>query len=149
NRRAELMRQLEGEEPVFGLVPADDKANLTVTSQDRQIADFESKLSELRLKYTDTHPDIVQIQKTLDDLRKEKAEAIAKTGGAGRRAYSPLDLNPVYQQMKLQLSQVDVEIAQLQAEYADQAGITGGLKRKVDIIPAIEAELKRLTRDYD
>lgn len=148
-RRAELMRQLEGEEPVFGLVPADDKANLAVTSQDRQIADFEAKLSELRLKYTNTHPDIVQIQKTIDDLRKEKADAIAKSGGVGRRAYSPLDLNPVYQQMKLQLSQVDVDIAQLQAEYADQAGITGGLKRKVDIIPAIEAELTRLMRDYE
>jgi polysaccharide chain length determinant protein (PEP-CTERM system associated) len=149
NRRAELQRQIEGEEPVFGLVPADDAASLTVTAQDRQIAEFERQLAELRLKYTDTHPDIVSIRKTLEELQREKTAAAAKATGGGRRAYSPLDLNPVYQQMKLQLSQVDVELAQLQAEYSDQAGVVGGLRRKVDIIPAIEAELKRLTRDYD
>lgn len=149
NRRAELQRQLEGEEPVFGLVPADDKADLATSPQDRQIAQFEQQLAELRLRYTETHPDIVQIKKTIEELRAQKAEAAAAAGAAPRRAYSPLDLNPLYQQMKLQLSQVDVEIAQLQTEYSDQAAIVGGLRRKVDTVPAIEAEMTRLTRDYD
>lgn len=148
NRRAELQRQIEGEEPVFGLVPSDDKANLTAAPEDRQIAQFEQQLAELRLKYTDTHPEVVQVKKTLDELRATKAAAAAK-GGPARKSYSTLDLNPVYQQMKIQLSQVDVEIAQLQTEYASQAAVVGGLKRKVDTIPAIEAELKRLTRDYN
>ncbi len=148
NRRAELQRQIEGEEPVFGLAPSDEKADLSTSPQDRQIAQFEQQLADLRLKYTETHPDIVQIKKTLADLRAQKAAA-AGAGGAQKRAYSPLDMNPVYQQMKIQLSQVDVEIAQLQTEYADQAGVVGGLKRKVDTVPAIEAEMKRFTRDYD
>ncbi len=147
NRRAELQRQLEGEEPVFGLVPVDEKAQRVDSPQERQIAQFEAQLAELRLKYTDTHPDIVQITKTLEELR---AKRDAAAGGNPRlRSYSPLDLNPVYQQMKLQLSQTDVQIAQLQTEHAEQAGVVGGLRRKVDTVPAIEAELKRLTRDYD
>jgi polysaccharide chain length determinant protein (PEP-CTERM system associated) len=149
NRRAELQRQIEGEEPVFGLVPADEKADLATSPQDRQIAQFEQQLAELRLRYTETHPDIVQIKRTLADLRAEKAELAAKAGLAARRAYSPLDLNPVYQQMKLQLSEVEVELVQLQAEYADQSAVAAGLRRKVNTVPAIEAELKRLTRDYD
>jgi polysaccharide chain length determinant protein (PEP-CTERM system associated) len=147
NRRAELQRQLEGEEPVFGLVPADEKAARGDNPQDRQIAQYEAQLAELRLKYTDTHPDIVAITKTLDELRAK--QAATGTGGPRLRAYSPLDLNPVYQQMKLQLSQTDVLIAQLQTEYSNQASVVGGLRRKVDTVPAIEAELKRLTRDYD
>lgn len=149
NRRAEIERQLEGEEPVFGLVPADDKAGLATSAEDRQITQFEQKLAELRLRYTDTHPEVIQITKTLEELRAQKEAAAAKAAGPARRAYSPLDLNPVYQQMKLQLSQVDVDIAQLQAEYADQSGVVGGLRRKVNTIPAIEAELTRLMRDYD
>jgi polysaccharide chain length determinant protein (PEP-CTERM system associated) len=149
NRRAELQRQLEGEEPVFGLLQPETSANSAISTQDRQIAEFEQQLAELRLRYTDTHPDIVQINATLAELRAEKEAAAAKAGAAARRAYSPLDLNPVYQQMKLQLSQAEVELAQLQAEYADQAAVVSDLKRKVDTIPAIEAELKRLTRDYD
>jgi polysaccharide chain length determinant protein (PEP-CTERM system associated) len=149
NRRVEIQRQIEGEEPVFGLVPSDDKADLANSPQDRQIAQFEQQLAELRLKYTETHPDIVQIKKTIADLRAEKADAAAKAGGPAKHAYSPVDLNPVYQQMKLQLSQVDVELAQLQTEYADQAAVVGALRRKVDTVPAIEAEMKRLTRNYD
>lgn len=148
NRRAELQRQLEGEEPVFGLVPADEKSQLATSPQDRQIAQLEQKLAELQLKYTDTYPDIVQIKRTLAELRAQKADA-AKESGTGRRAYSPLDLNPVYQQMKLQLSEVDVELAQLQTQHSDQAAVVAGLRRKVDTVPAVEAELKRLTRDYD
>lgn len=148
NRRAELQRQIGGEEPVFGLVPADQTANMATTPQDRQIAQFEEQLTELRLKYTETHPDIVQIKRTIEALRAEKAEA-AKAAGPAAKAYSPLDLNPVYQQMKIQLSQADVEIAQLQTEYAQQSGVVGSLRRRVDTVPAIEAELKRLTRDYD
>jgi polysaccharide chain length determinant protein (PEP-CTERM system associated) len=149
NRRAELQRQLEGEEPVFGLIQPDDSADLATSTQDRQIAEFEQQLSQLRLRYTDTHPDIVQIKATIAELRAEKEQLAANAGNPARRAYSPLDLNPVYQQMKLQLSQAEVELAQLQAEYSDQAGVVANLKRKVDTIPAIEAELKRLTRDYD
>lgn len=149
NRRAELQRQIEGEEPVFGLVPADPKtAAAAETPQDRQIAQFEEQLAELRLKFTDSHPDIVQITKTLEELRAKK-EAAGQGSGLRSRSYSPLDLNPVYQQMKLQLSQTDVQIAQLQTEYSDQAAIVGSLRRKVDTVPAIEAEFKSLTRDYD
>ncbi|MCC7489906.1 MAG: hypothetical protein IT485_09730 [Gammaproteobacteria bacterium] len=148
NRKAELQRQLEGEEPVFGLVPADEKSNLLNAPQDRQIAQFEQQLAELRLKYTETHPDIVRIKQMLAELRAEK-EAAAKNSGTARRAYSPLDLNPVYQQMKLQLSQVEVELAQIQAEYADQSAVVGSLRQRIDTMPAVEAELKRMMRDYD
>ncbi len=147
NRRAELQRQLEGEEPVFGLAPSTGGQSVD-SPESRQIAQFEAQLAELRLKYTDTHPDIVAINKTIEELRAKQA-ATAPLPGARSRAYSPLDLNPVYQQMKMQLSQTDVLIAQLQTQRSEQAGVVAGLRRKVDTVPAIEAELKRLTRDYD
>lgn len=149
NRQSELRRQLEGEEPVFGLVAPDDKSGgISNSPRDRQIVQFEQQLADLQLRYTDTHPDVVALRQTLEALRAER-DAASSAGAAARRSYSPLDLNPVYQQMKLQLSQVEVEIAQLQGEHADQSAVVGGLRRKVDVIPAVEAELKRLTRDYD
>jgi polysaccharide chain length determinant protein (PEP-CTERM system associated) len=149
NRRAELQRQIGGEEPVFGLGPADNAATTASTPQDKRIAALEEQLTELRLKYTDTHPDIVAILRTIESLKAEKQASGRTTLPPPTRSYSALDVNPVYQQMKMQLSQADVEIAQLQTEYADQAGQVGALRRRVDTVPAIEAELKRLTRDYD
>lgn len=147
NRRTELQRQIEGEEPVLGLL-AEEKPGPMTSPIDRQIAELEQKLADLRLRYTETHPQVVATRQTLADLRSQK-EAAAKTRGGQARAYSPLDLNPVYQQMKIQLSQVEVELVQLQAEYADQAGLVAGLRQKVNVIPEVEAELKRLMRDYD
>ena len=95
NRRAELQRQVEGEEPVFGLVPTDDKADLGTSPQDRQIAQFEQQLAELRLKYTESHPDIVQIKKTLADLRAQKAEAAAGRRGEEARLFAARSESPV------------------------------------------------------
>ncbi|MBM4197423.1 MAG: chain length-determining protein [Gammaproteobacteria bacterium] len=148
NRRAELLRQIEGEEPVFGLVGEGAKPGGPTGSQDGRIAQLEAELAELRLKYTDTHPDIVQIKRTIEALQAERS-ATRLPAVTSSRAYSPLDLNPVYQKMKIELSATEVEVVQLQSEYSDQAAIVSGLRRRVDTIPAIEAELKRLTRDYD
>ncbi len=148
-RRAELERQLEGEEPVFGLVPSGTDTGTGTPTIDRQIAQYEQQLTDLRLRFTETHPDIVQINNIINDLRAEKAKRLGEHLSDGETSYSPLDLNPVYQQMKIQHSQVDVELAELNAQYADQQKVVRNLKQKVDTIPDIEAELKRLTRDHE
>lgn len=148
NRRDELQRQIEGEEPVFGLIAPENQAGSPVSSLDGQIAEFEKQIAELRLKYTDSHPDIVQLKNLIAELQAKKAAQEAERP-ASARVYSPLDLNPVYQQMKLQLSQAQLELAQLETQRADQARVVADLRRKVDTTPAVEAELKRLTRDYD
>lgn len=148
NRRSELQRQIEGEEPVLGLLAEDETPAVMTSPQDRQILELEQRLADLRLRYTETHPQVVAARETLEQLRERK-EAAFRAGGPQVRAYSSLNLNPVYQQMKIQLSQVEVELAQLQAEYSDQAGVVADLRRKVNIIPEVEAELKRLVRDDD
>jgi polysaccharide chain length determinant protein (PEP-CTERM system associated) len=62
---------------------------------------------------------------------------------------NPLDLNPVYQNMRIQLSNVEVEIAALRAERDQQQAEVEQLRRLVDTVPQVEAELNRLNRDYD
>ena len=62
---------------------------------------------------------------------------------------NPLDINPVYQSLKIQRSKVEVELASLRAELADRQARVDRLKKMVDVIPQVEAELNRLNRDYD
>ncbi len=62
---------------------------------------------------------------------------------------NPLDINPVYQSLKIQRSKVEVELASLRAELADKQARVDRLKKMVDVIPQVEAELNRLNRDYD
>ena len=152
-RRAELLRQLEGEEPVFGIMPAPDgDAGNSAGSTATKIRELELQLETLRLQYTDRHPRIGQILETIELLRAQQAEeraAVQPGAGAGPMSTNPLDINPVYQNMRIQLSQVEVEIASLRAERNQQRSEVQRLTQLVDTIPQVEAELNRLNRDYD
>lgn len=149
-RRGELSRQIEGEEPVFGIM--DSSTGNTVLPSNAKIRELEGQLAELRLVYTDKHPRIGQILDTIELLKEQQAEerrVIAENGGPSAPAQSPLDMNPVYQSMRIQLSNVDVEIAALRAERDQQQREIARLQGLVDTVPQVEAELNRLNRDYD
>jgi len=147
-RRDDLRRQLEGETPVFGLMtPRNETAS---TPFDQQIAAYEDELARLRLKYTDTHPDVEQVLAVLEGLRQKREEYLAsRPADSARPGLNQLDANPVYQQMKLQLNQAELRLGQLEAQRRDQTAVVRELREKVDTIPQIEAELTRLTRNYD
>lgn len=146
-RKGELERQIEGEEPVFGIMPStigDGESGFASA----RIRELESELKVLRLQYTDKHPRIGQILSTIEALKEQQAAA-QPDRPAQASSTNPLDLNPVYQNMRIQLSNIDVEIAELRTkERQHQAEVTE-LKRLVDTIPQVEAELNRLNRDYD
>lgn len=150
-KRNELTRQLEGEEPVFGIM-----GSTSGTDQDGQvstgrIAALEQQLDELRLRYTDKHPQIIEILETIRLLREEERARAAAAGPSAPDLpliSDPLDLNPVYQNIRIQLSNLEVEIAELRARQSDQSGQVNRLTQLVDTIPQVEAELGRLNRDY-
>lgn len=150
-KRAELERQLDGEEPVFGLVgQSNNNAGQAAGPNAGRIASLERQLNELRLRYTDKHPRIIEILETIELLRAEDAAAPPppqpeRSIPAGT---DPLDLNPVYQNIRIQLSNLDVEIAELRERASEQQGDVNELTRLVDTIPQVEAELSRLNRDY-
>ena len=148
-RRAELQRQIEGEEPVFGIMSPTTRVGVSNTSA--KIREFELELDELRLQYTDKHPRIGQILDTIELLKTQEAkerQARMEAGANRPLQQNPLDLNPVYQNMRIQLSNVEVDIAALRAERNQQQLKVGRLKRQVDTMPQVEAELNRLNRDY-
>ncbi len=60
-----------------------------------------------------------------------------------------LDTNPVYQNLRMSLSQADADMAELRGQISAQQGIVADLRSRVNAIPEIEAELSRLNRDYE
>ncbi len=153
-RRSELLRQLEGEEPVFGIMPSTQQPGASGGGfAAAKIRELELQLEELRLRYTDKHPRISQILETIDMLKKQQEEERAAAAASGPSntpmPAGPLDLNPVYQNMRIQLSNTEVEIASLRAELGQQQQQVNEMKTMVDTVPQVEAELGRLNRDYD
>lgn len=151
-RRNELTKQLEGEEPTFGLFSDSSGSGETESGQ---IGEYRRQLDQLLLQYTDKHPKVVALKETIAQLEAQKA-ANARQGGTlgvprDRKdaAAFALDINPVYQNLRIELSRVQVELAELRQQVAEQEAIVGGLKSRVNTIPETEAELTRLNRDYE
>jgi polysaccharide chain length determinant protein (PEP-CTERM system associated) len=152
-RRNELQRQLEGEEPTFGLMGSPEGSPI-----DGQIARYRAQLDQLLLQYTEKHPQVQAIQQTIDQLEQEKrsgaklSTSVAPPGATvtGDQALvRSLDMNPVYQNLRLSLSQTDADIAELRGQMAAQQAVVADLRSKVNSIPQVEAELARLNRDYE
>jgi polysaccharide chain length determinant protein (PEP-CTERM system associated) len=155
SRRSELSRQLSGEIPF--VPPAEgttaNRSGTTAGPQDTasRIQETQARLDEMLLRFTDKHPDVIAVRETLDALRaRQQIEMAAlRRGDAGAAAVAGASSNPVYQSIQLQLNQVDVEIAALRGQLNDHRRSVGELRKLVDTAPEVEAEFKRLTRDYD
>ena len=153
-RRNELARQLEGEEPTFGLTTFSGPSSSPV---DGQIAAYQARIDQLLVQYTDKHPEVVALQNTIARLQAEQAGGAAGESGGGMGTgpvsnedvlMRSLDVNPVYQNMKISLSQAEAELAEIRGQVQAQEEIVGRLRSRVDSIPEVEAELARLDRDY-
>ncbi|MBK1672776.1 hypothetical protein CKO35_05565 [Ectothiorhodospira shaposhnikovii] len=146
NRREEIRRQLIGEEPTFGIMGGTRSTQATAAI-DNRIQNLQARLDELLLSFTERHPDIQSIRRTIEDLQAQREEEVRLARQSGP-SMEQLDTNPVYQQMRMTLSNADVEIASLRVRLQQHQGQVTELQRLVDIIPDIEAEMTRLDRDY-
>jgi len=149
-RRDSLRRQLSGEEPTFGILQQ-GPVNSFSSTIDVRLQALEVKLDELLLSYTEQHPDVLGIKRTIAKLeaqREKEREEFNKTLGDGDNASRPLEANPVYQQLKIAFSEAQASVASIQVRVDEYQRRVKDLQDSVDTIPKIEADLKRLNRDY-
>jgi polysaccharide chain length determinant protein (PEP-CTERM system associated) len=139
--RNAIKRQLAGEElaPVLGATPAED-ANPEL---DGRIAALEKSLDQLRMQYTDEHPDIAGTKRLIDQLKSRKRDEASKkvrTPGA--------NFGPMVQQMNVALSVEEARLAALQTRVREYSSRVASLRAMSSAAPEVEAELSQLNRDY-
>lgn len=151
-RRNELTKQLEGEEPTFGLF-TDLSQDSPAT--DGRIADYRRQLDQLLLQYTEKHPKVIALHETIANLEAQIAAQASKRRptsapkNAQEAASRALDINPVYQNLRIELSRTQVQMAELREQIGEQEAGISKLRSRVDTVPEIEAELTRLNRNYE
>lgn len=146
NRVRQLQSQVAGEEPVFGFATSTRE-----TPESRAIEKRLNKLKQeqdtLLLRFTEEHPDLVAVRRTIAELEAKKEELAQKQLEFGSTVRA--EENPVYQQMKIALGQAQAEAAALRVRVAERKRQVDYLGERVDTLPRVEAELKKLNRDYD
>jgi polysaccharide chain length determinant protein (PEP-CTERM system associated) len=154
SRRAALLRQLHGDIAVASATPGPGAAGSgTKGSFDTlsRVDEAQAHLDDLLLKFTDAHPDVIAARQTLADLKQRRAAEMEslREGDPDAAAASRASTNPVYQSVQLALNQVDVDIADLNTEFAQHESKVAELRRSLDTGPQVEAEYVQLNRDYD
>jgi hypothetical protein len=80
-------------------------------------------------------------------MRDEEARGGANAGSGSD--LPSVKLNPVYQSIKMALSNADADLAGLRAQLREKQQTVAGLRKMVNTIPEVEAQLNRLNRDYN
>ncbi len=149
-RRGEIVRQLEGETPLLSPAMSASAFAASGCSRSASLSQSQQQLSALQVDFTDRHPRIVMLKETIAALEDACEAEYFALGGADRVGdlSDPLDSNPVYQNLRLQLSDTNVGIAELEGALLSRRNEVAGLRADVDKIAVVETELKKLNRDY-
>ena len=141
-RQTELKRQIRGESPILS-------SDNYRSSVELKISKYQQQLDVLLHQYTEQHPDVRELRAIIEELKTNSSIAVANekpmVSGAGEIS----EFNPVYQQMKVELSKASVEIETLKIQLKGQEMKVAKLKSFVDVIPEVEAKLAKLNRGYE
>ena len=107
-------------------------------------AEREAEIREQMQKSQENTLEFLKLQQEQEQLDVRSTETNQSFDNS-----TPLEMNPVYQNMRIQLSNMEVEIAALRAQVQQAESEVSKLQRAVNTIPQVEAELGRLNRDYD
>jgi polysaccharide chain length determinant protein (PEP-CTERM system associated) len=144
-KKQSLERQLSGEAEVVSVLSRESQYRA-------RIAELQQRLETLRLSYHDSYPDIVQIRHQINDLEeairaeRDKREA-AKASGRVTIDESVIN-NPMYQQLRRELSATEVQIDTLKARLAEARRQLEAEVERGRRVHTGEATLAELTRDY-
>jgi polysaccharide chain length determinant protein (PEP-CTERM system associated) len=115
-----------------------------------QLGDLQGQLDKLLLNYTEDYPDVIRLRHQIEDVRRQ-----AQTADAQRAAGGPMPIdhsttmNPVYQQMRLQLSAVRGDAAASAARVSASESMLQSELERSKRIAGSENVIAELTRDYN
>jgi polysaccharide chain length determinant protein (PEP-CTERM system associated) len=155
SRRSQLSAQLAAERqyvPSSSLpatAAAQGQAVTGGSETDRAILQMQTRLDELLRVYTPKHPEVVALEENLKLLREQRRQELASMGVTDLPERGGMVANPVWEQIRLQRNQVDVDLAAVGGQIAERAARVNEMRSKMETMPEVEAELAQLTRDYD
>jgi len=140
-KRDTLEQQLRGNSPVT-------ETQSTATAEiDLRILQTQNRLEELKLRFTDQHPDVISTMETLSQLQAQRQDILSQLSQSS--VGNIVSANPVFQKIQMELATANVELAALQEREQATSQRVRELQGLVDVLPQVEAELARLNRDYD
>ena len=119
---------------------------------DGRIAELKRALDLNQQKYTDQHPDIINIKRQIRDLedqRKREVADLQKAAMSQPQAAGGRNDSLANQELARVLATKEVEVAQIRARVDEYASRYTNAQGAIKMAPQLEAEFAQLNRDYD
>jgi len=141
--RNAIKGQIAGDEPVFD--PDPDPVAIDNPEIDGRLAAVNKNLDNLRMQYTEQHPDIIAAKRLVAQLEARKVEENKlKTANTDPgKNYSPM-----LQQLKVALTEADAKVAAIRARVQEYSMRYSRLQAQSNAVPEVESQMAQLNRDY-
>jgi polysaccharide chain length determinant protein (PEP-CTERM system associated) len=90
---------------------------------------------------------VIEVRRSIEELEKQR-EAELQAISAGDDS-TVATANPVHQQLRLALGEVNAELAALRVRRSEYQSRVSRLEQQIEVLPEVEAELQSLNRDYE
>ena len=145
-RRNSIMAQLSGTAAILNVAaPSPIILNSNAGGRGTALAEAESRLDDLRSRFTDSYPDVVATQKLVNRL---KAEAKKDTGSAMDGNHQGIS-NPVYVTLRSRLSDEETNVALGQHRVSQAQADLENTKRVMEKAISVERQYADIDRDYE
>ncbi len=104
-----------------------------------------NQLMVLMTRYTERHPEIIKIKVEIEELKKQIAQA--RTSQKNSAGSETAAMNPVYQQIKEELSKTEAEIESLRARTSELSRQRNATQGELGRMPKEQEEWSKLQRD--
>ena len=133
------------------MVTTETDAAVNAPSQNLRLRAAEQTLAELRLKYTENHPDVVAQRNLVASIRSGAVgpDPNAPLPAGNTPARSRTASNPVFEQLRVRVVENDAIVASLQRQIADALKERDRLQDIARGAPGLQAEFMNMNRDYD
>jgi polysaccharide chain length determinant protein (PEP-CTERM system associated) len=129
-------------------VQGGDSAPIITTRFDARIIGLEERLDDLQLRFTKLHPDVIEAEQLLLSLQAARDRDIETYLNQDTNGNPPI-LSELNQEITLEISRLEGDIASLNVREADFVSKIEELRTKIDLVPQIEAEGIAKNRNYD
>ncbi|MEK8053325.1 XrtA system polysaccharide chain length determinant [Ideonella sp. DXS22W] len=157
NARDAARKQLEAERNPAGATNVtqslleESKLSVSTPEIDARLEAQRRSLDAMLQRYTEQHPDVVNVRRLIKDLEEQKRREVAelrKAAAATPAIAGGANASLAQQELSRVMATSEVQVAALKARVAEYQSRYAAAKSSSKVAPAIEAEAAQLNRDY-
>jgi polysaccharide chain length determinant protein (PEP-CTERM system associated) len=140
--RDALRKELSQERPS---IPAEQQK--TVSDVTLRLDAARKLLDELSHRYTDAHPDVLAVKRTIATLEAQKQRDSEQKVEDSDKRDAPT--SPIFQKIRVSLAEAEAKVASLRGQLGAERSQLEQARAMAGKLPEVEAELAQLNRDYE